>query len=372
MDNGKAKAQVFEMAMTDNISEHARRSGTGKFFGAVANDTSDRSCLRWRKWNVIVLFLFVISACLPAAVNVGIDPYDLFCVSPIGIGPQLNQRFHHIRRLESKPQKFNVLMMGTSVMGLADPRVIDEEVRGAKAYNMSFFVASPSDLLLASEYLWRRGALPSRVIVGVDTFLFQRRPASLPKQFSFPAEVSGESTTAWWMDAIYSASFKHSLTKAAELIPSAPPILYDLDRGNYTLPRSNAAMRANPMGHAENVFRPIAPIVSAASLVESEFVALGKLAIFFAANKVEVLWLIEPNSQVIRNAYGEQNYQALKTRIAAQLSGDIVDLSDASDFQNTPGAWHDMKHLTEDASRSVLRAAIRRSTTFSRLSYALE
>lgn len=318
----------------------------------------------WRTWNRVVLAVLGVACAIPICVNVLIDPYDLFRISPIGVGPSLNQRVHHIRHLESKAG-FNVLLMGTSVMGLADPRVVDEEVPGAKAYNMAFFVASPTDLLRASQYLAMKGSLPKRVVVGLDTFLFVRRDAPLPKQFALPAEVSGESKFAWWMDAVYTTSITTAVSKLVELSREVPAIVYDLDRGNYSLPRSDAAIRLNPGIHAESVLKPATPVVPENLLVESEFGALRQLAKFFASRGVQVLWIIEPNSAVIRNAYGERSYQATMSRIRAQVFGDIVDLSDTSGFQDDPAYWYDMKHPTAQAARTVLATAIRRSTTFS-------
>ena len=327
---------------------------------------------KWRTWNRLVLLVLTIACAIPVCVNVLVDPYDLFRVSPVGTGPSLNQRFHHIRHLQSSVGRFNVLLMGTSVMGLADPRVVDKEVPGASAYNMSFFVASPTDMLRASEYLAMKGALPKRVVVGLDTFLFVRRDASLPKQFSLPAEVTGESKIAWWADAAYTTSITTAVSKLVESSLAVPPIVYDLDRGNYSLPRSDAAIRLNPTAHAEGVLTPIAPVVPESLLVQSEFDALRQLAEFFASRDIQVLWIIEPNSVVIRNAYGEKNYRATMSRIRSQVSGDIVDLSDASGFQNDPAYWYDMKHPTAEAARSVLTTAIRRSTMFSAERVALK
>lgn len=326
----------------------------------------------WRKWNRMVLAALGVACAIPICVNVLIDPYDLFRVSPIGIGPSFNQRVHHIRHLESNAGRFNVLLMGTSVMGLADPRVVDQEVPGARAYNMSFFVASPTDMLRASKYLATKGALPTRVVVGLDTFLFVRREASLPKQFALPAEVSGESKIAWWTDAAYTTSITTAVSKLVESSREVPAIVYDLDRGNYSLPRSDAAIRLNPTAHAESVLKPAPPVLPESLLVESEFDALRQLAEFFASRDVQVLWIIEPNSVVIRNAYGERNYRATMSRIRSQISGDIVDLSDTSGFQGDPAYWYDMKHPTVQAARSVLTIAIRRSATFSGEHVALE
>jgi hypothetical protein len=326
----------------------------------------------WRTWNRVVLAVIGFACAIPICVNVLIDPYDLFRVSPIGIGPSLKQRVHHIRHLESNAGRFNVLLMGTSVMGLADPRVVDQEVPGARAYNMSFFVASPTDMLRASKYLATKGALPKRVVVGLDTFLFVRREAFLPKQFALPAEVSGESKIAWWTDAAYTTSITTAVGKLVESSREVPAIVYDLDRGNYSLPRSDAAIRLNPAAHVEGVLKPTAPVVPEDLLVESEFDALRQLREFFASRDVQVLWIIEPNSVVIRNAYGERNYQATMSRIRAQVSGDIVDLADTSGFQDDPAYWYDMKHPTAQAARTVLVTAIRQSTTFSAERLALK
>ena len=188
-------------------------------------------------------------------------------------------------------------------------------------------------------------------------------------QFSLPAEVTGESKVAWWFDAAYAASITTAFSKVVESFWSVPAIEYDLDRGNYSLPRTEASIRLNPKAHAESVLKPTTPVVPSSLLVQSEFDALRELAKFFAARDVKVLWIIEPNSVVIRTAYGEKDYRAVMDRMRAQVSGDIVDLSDTG-FQSDPASWYDMKHPTKKAAGWVLAEALRRSTTFSAEGFA--
>lgn len=326
-----------------------------------------RSSDHWGAWNRLVLALLGLACLISPAINIGVDPYDLFRVSPIGIGPSLDQRYQHIRLLESNPKGFNVLMMGTSVMGINDPRLVDQLVPGARAYNMGFFVASPSDLLSAAKYLNSKGALPKHVIVGVDTFLFVARDAALRQQFRFPAEVDDESAMAWWLDAAFSSSLPQSMSKVVESFRSLPSVKFDLERGNYSLPRSAVAIRDDAAGHAALVFTPVAKIESDTHLVPSEFDALTKLVAFFERTGTSVLWIVEPNSSVLKNAYGQVRFKRLMDRIRERLSGDVVDLSEFGNLADDPALWYDMKHYTEKAGVDVLTTAIRKSATFSHL-----
>ena len=321
----------------------------------------------WLRWNRLVLGACLVACLAPLLINVLVDPYDLFRVSSIGIGPSLNQRFQHIRTLEANPSRFNVLMMGTSVMGINDPRLVDQLVPGARAYNMGFFVASPSDLLSAAKYLNSKGALPKHVIVGVDTFLFVGRDAALRQQFRFPAEVEHQASASWWLDALFSSSLSQSVSKVVESFGATRPVAYDLERGNYSLPRSRASIEQNPTGHAANVFAPGVKIESDRHLVPAEFEALKALASFFERNGTSVLWIVEPNSSVLKNAYGEVRISRLMARILGCLKGDVVNLSDFENLADDPMGWYDMKHYTEAAGKRVLTTAIRRSTTFSHL-----
>ena len=323
---------------------------------------------KWVAWIKSVAVLLCFAILIPVLINVLIDPYDLFRVSPLGTGPALNQRFQGIRMLEKNPRRFNVLLMGTSIMGINDPAVVDRLVPGAHTYNLGFFLATSSDLLEAAKYLQQHDELPSHIIVGVDTFLFVTRDAQLRQQFLFPPEVQGKSAINWWFDAAYASSIPQAFNKVIDRFGTYRSVTFNLDRGYYSLPSATAVLRTDPVRHAAKAFPPAPAIPSDAHLVADEFYALGQLVSFFESKDVKVLWLIQPNSSVLRSAYGEKHYQRLMARIRAQLRGDVVDLSDFEHVGDDPMSWYDLKHFTPDTGRRVLVTAIHRSTTFSNFS----
>lgn len=321
----------------------------------------------WSSWNVMVIFLIAVAIAIPAAINVFVDPYDLFRVSPLGFGPALNQRFQHIRYLTENSKRFNVLMMGTSIMGINDPRVVDRLVPGARAYNMGFFLATSSDLLEAARFLKRTNALPDQVIVGVDTFLFVARDAELRQQFRFPPEVEGKSAFTWWLEATFSSSLPQAANKVFDSFNRLPSVSFNRELGFYSLPAAADRLVKDPKGHAAHAFPAAPAIPSDAHLVQAEFEALADLVQFFEDNHVQVLWLVQPNSSILRKAYGEPHYQAVMARIRTLLRGDVVDLSEFAHIGDDAMLWYDLKHYTPEAGVRVLDEAIHRSSTFSKL-----
>lgn len=301
---------------------------------------------------------------MPAGINVLIDPFDLFGVSPLSQGPSLNQRFHHIRYLSDNPGKFNVLMMGTSITGIIDPRVVDAIVPGARTYNMGFFLATPSDLLKAAKYLHAHNVLPQRVIVGVDTFLFVARDPSLRHQFKFPPEVTDESAANWWLEATFSSSGSQAVNKIFDHFSSTPSVTFDLERGNYHLPRLYERRANDPAGHDKSSLAAMSVIAEEGDLVESEFQALVELEDFLDRVGVKSLWVVKPSSKVLRETYGLENYLRVKARVRAKLRGDVVDMTEFEGISDDPRQWYDMKHFTEDAGGRLISAALRASTTF--------
>ncbi|MBK6616710.1 hypothetical protein [Ottowia sp.] len=326
---------------------------------------------KWGRHNRIVISLLTVAVAIPLALNILVDPFDLFRVSPLGIGPFQNQRVRHITYLDEHPSRFNVLLMGTSIMGINSPSVVEKLVPGSRAYNMAFFLATPTDLLLAAKHLARTGALPSHVIVGVDSFLFVPRESTLSQQFRFPAVIERVSEGSWWMEAGFASSFSQVANKLFDSTSELHSVVYDQARGNYSLPAAAARIRANPASHSETVFRPTASRASADLLVAAEFEALGELVAFFERKKIRVLWVVQPNSSVLRSSYGPAQYAALKARVLGALRGDVVDLSDYQAVQDDPLSWYDLKHYTEAAGEVVLASAIRRSTTYASFSDTL-
>jgi len=288
----------------------------------------------------------------------------LFGVSPLGKGPSLNQRFHHIRHLSANPGKFNVLMMGTSITGIIDPRVVDEVVPGARTYNMGFFLATPSDLLKAAKYLHAHDLLPTRVIVGVDTFLFVARDPTLRQQFRFPPEVSQEWAPNWWLEATFSSSGSQAVNKIFDHYSETPSVTFDLERGNYHLPRLYERRSKDPEGHDKSSLAAMAVIAKEGDLVDSEFNALVELEDFLDKAGVESLWIVKPSSKVLRETYGMENYLRVKARVRAKLRGDVVDMTEFEGISDDPRQWYDMKHFTEEAGGRLMTAALKTSKIF--------
>ena len=315
----------------------------------------------WRAWNLLALSSLVAAAAAMPIANVVIDPFDLFHVGPLGPGPNTNQRFAQLRRLTEKPGEFDILMLGTSIMGINPPSTIERLLPGTRAYNMGFFLATSSDLLEASRYLSDRGALPARVIVGVDPFLFVARDAHLRKEFEFPPEVTGQSPAKWWSDAVFSSSGAQIANKIFDKLQPLPAVRFEAAGGNYSLPSAAAARLRDPAAHAAKAFKPIPPIRDDAHLVQADFDALEQLSDFFKARNVAVLWLIEPTSRPLRNAYGPDAYDKLLNRMKRGLGDDVVDLSDLPGLADDPQSWYDAKHFTEMAGERVLTVAIQQA-----------
>ena len=300
------------------------------------------------------------------AVNIAVDPYDLFGVTPLAAGPYTNQRFAQIRKLVREPAKYNTLLMGTSITGIIDPQVIDQLVPGARAYNASFFLATASDLLLVARHLQSQGALPAQVIVGLDPFLFLTRNQDLQYEFMFPPEVEGRSSFTWWADAAFASSFFQAFTKLIDLAQSPRSVVFNRDNGSYSLPKSEANRLQEPKKHAEKVLAAIAAPPPRQTLEPKELEALRALEAVFEKAGTKVVWIYHPSSKVLRDYMGQDRYRAEVATVKAQLHSPVVDLSDQPDMAQDPLTWYDMKHFTAEAGAQVITKAIGSSPEFVR------
>ena len=312
--------------------------------------------LNWAQWSKRCLALLVVAGATMPAINVLVDPFDLFETGVVPAGPYTNQRFHHTRNLLANPDRHNVLLLGTSIMGIVQPGTVEAIVPGARAYNAGFFLATASDLALLVRRLQAGNALPRNVVIGIDPYLFAPPPENLSYEFRFPWSVAGESQSTWWFDALFASSLSQSATKLIDVASPVPSIVFDFKSGSYTLPEAERFRQDNPQAHAAKVFKPLSaghePAFDPAQLN-----ALVDLVRQLRESGVNVRCFIHPMNKVVLQS---QSPQALlrSELIKSRLPLDLLDLSSMPGVSDAASYWYDMKHYRPEAAAIVLERVL--------------
>lgn len=329
----------------------------------VPTDQQQVHTRRWRRFNIMCGAFCAVAALAMPTLNLAVDPYGLLGTSALRPGPTTAQRAAQLEHLLANPGRYNTLMLGTSVMGINNPAVVERALPGARAYNLSFFLASARDLLLAVQALDRASALPPNVIIGVDPFLVAPRDQDLRQEFRFPPVVTGESQAKWWLDALFAPSVPHATLKILDQFKPLPSVRFDPRRGHYELPTANALLLSDPAAHAKKAFTPTKASFSSDDAVEAELAAIKDLAVFLASRATTVVWFLQPTSAILRQAFrSPSEYEGLMRRIRAAVPAHALDLSTPPGVYDDPMAWYDMKHMTASTSAAILQRAIKEAS----------
>lgn len=314
------------------------------------------NALAWQRWNTRLLASLAAAALALPALNFAIDPYDIFG-SPFGTGPTSNQRVAHVRALAQNPGRYNVWLAGTSVMGINDPRVVDELLPGACAYNMSMFLGTSQDIVDMVSALARRSVTPQVLIVGIDPFLFLQQPKHPRIEFRMPPDVSGEPQVSWWSKALFAPSAMQLIGKTLDRIQERPSVLFDVDRGYYSLPSIEARLASDPeMLTQQSEFRAPDAIDLQSALDQAQFDRLADLKDLAARHGFQLVYAIQPASRTWLNAAGgDEAFRKFVERVRAHAGGQLVHhAEDLGKIADSPILWHDAKHYSKKAGTLVL------------------
>ncbi|MBK6616709.1 hypothetical protein [Ottowia sp.] len=318
----------------------------------------------WRSWNHKVISILVVAALALPLVNLVVDPFDLFMVTPMGTGPYTNQRLHHVRYLSAGRQAPDVLVLGDSIMGINDPGSLAAATQLSSAYNASVFMASASDIRDMARFVATLPSKPKLIVVGLDTYMFsgQARPDSF--SIKMPPQISGDAPIQWWTQALFAPTFSQSFDKVVEKMSGSPTARYNFETGHYSRPRTDRELSENPDAFSKRVFSGVASAATPDARIPvsaRQLTAISEAAAILANAGVKTAWVLQPPSHGLKLLYRQSEIDDNVRAILSHLPGQtIVDLSNMASLTDDPRAWYDLKHYTAAAGKSLLAEVGRR------------
>lgn len=306
----------------------------------------------WRRWNITLLSCLGIAAVALPVLNLTVDPYDLFG-SPFGPGPTTNQRAAHVRALTSPSGRFDVWLAGTSVMGINDPRLVDELVPGARSYNMSMFLGTARDIVDLMRALGEQSISPKVLVVGIDPFLFLPQPRQPRIEFQMPPLVSGESSLRWWSRALFAPSAMQMVGKALDRLHDLPSVRIDTARGHYELPALSERLQKD-LNAQRAQYSAAASFDLHRTLDQAQFEQLVELERLAARRHIKLVYVVQPPSRAwLDAAGGEQKFMEFVERVRRYTGSNVV-LPPPRFLTDAPELWYDAKHYTPAAGAVLL------------------
>jgi hypothetical protein len=325
--------------------------------GSSEKRAADASAAQWQRWNRrVLLALATIAATLPV-INVAVDPFDIFMLSPIGTGPYMNQRCHHADLLRSGAVAPEVLVLGDSIMGINDPTLLVAGTRYRSAYNASVFMASAVDIRDLAGFIARMDRKPKLVIVGLDTYIFSGQPQPDSFSIKMPPGISGQASAQWWTQALFAPGLFPAYDKAIEKLSGRPSAVFDTWRGHYSRPQLDAEIATDPAAYAKRIFTGVPKAAGRVPASTLQLMAISDAAATLHRAGIPAVWVLQPPSHGLTLMYPPEAIEENFAAIASQLPpGEVLDLSRMRAISDDRQAWYDLKHYQPSAGKIILRA----------------
>ncbi len=312
----------------------------------MLGDQQGAGTVRWKRFNTMAVALIVIAALMPPVLNVVVDPYEVFGSKLVRISSTANERVLKARYLLSRHTAYDALVMGSSVTG-----VIPATALGDRAYNASFFSATPSDVRLMMQMLHTHGRLPRRIYIGLDPFMFTAPKTKAP-QLKLPTAASGESRWSFWRDYLFAASGGAIVGKLIESAQDQPGVAFNESDGSYRLARFDLERKDNMQSYIRRRVTSAGIPSSNRWWHEAATHDLRQLVEWTdGVDGLDVVWFIPPINERARRSLGEGGERFFAT-IMSTVGSRVVDLSRAG-VVNQDTDWYDTKHFIPQAGSRV-------------------
>jgi hypothetical protein len=181
----------------------------------------------------------------------------------------------------------DAFIVGSSIMGLMDPGLVNRYFPDRHFYNLAFLAAKPDEILASLQAL-KRGGVPIKTLVyGLEPIAFTDRKTYGPAYWLHP-ETGGPSRQRVAFDYLFAPSLADGLSRLVTAIGGQPSVRYDIEgTGRYVLERYDREIKADHAAFMRRQFPVDAQPVVAPPWIESRFEDFHKLVQWLKEEQVE-------------------------------------------------------------------------------------
>jgi hypothetical protein len=317
----------------------------------------------YRRW----LFSVAIILGLLPLWNIALDPYGIFryCLGyhSAFTSPSTNERILKVQHLidlnKGAGRKLpNAFIVGSSVMGVVDPDIVESHVPGSRFYNLSFLAATPKEIKQNLVVLANHHIPIKHIVYGIDPIAFSDYQGCGFACRLHP-KVDGNSFSDIALDALMAPSLMDGFSRLLDIFNDRPSVVYDIKGGGrYFLPNYDHAIAVNHALFIESRFKN-QPLPKAPPWIEGRFGDFQDLIRWCASQHIELTLYINPLQKALIDAYSEIRLHQFEQRIRRIAADNPVNnctklLSNAASDRPF---FYDFKHFRPEFSRQVMACA---------------
>ncbi|WP_157199241.1 hypothetical protein [Methylomonas koyamae] len=305
-----------------------------------------------------------------------VNPYQVFDVDQ-GIGepytsPATNERYRKVSHLLNQisapypEQPIDCLLVGSSVMGLLDPRLLAQYFPEGRCYNLAFLAGRPGEILATLKALIAQGLPLKHIVYGLEPFAFSDPVNDGPANRLHPI-VTGESGWKFYLNYLFEPSLGDGIGYLFDALNHTISVRYDIDHtGRYQLVRYDTEIQRNETEFVKRQFEQGRGPKSVSPWIMTRFDEFKSLVEFLNSQQIEAHYYLNPLHPSIAKVYGTSELEEFKTRISSRTGGRNIPDCSLLLSENANIRFYDYKHFRTTESTTVLNCALGNGSSQSR------
>ena len=210
--------------------------------------------ISYSKWIVIVTLFVILNFVLLGFVNYIVDPFRVFGSNILPNQVEMNERFVKIEYLKKNNHKFNAYLFGSSRIGVTEPKTIEQYIPNSRFYNFTLSSANLYDYQTYLEFFIKKKYPINTLYLQLDLDdMNNYRQNEFNYSYKLHPEVDDVSTSLYYMQYLFGFFPLNVSTKIRNNINDEKTKRYQIDKGTWTLDKSEASLIKNCKKYVEQI-----------------------------------------------------------------------------------------------------------------------
>ncbi|MDP3332305.1 MAG: hypothetical protein Q8S55_10015 [Methylococcaceae bacterium] len=253
----------------------------------------------------------------------------------------------------------DAFIVGSSIMGLVDPALVNRYFPDRYFYNLAFLAAKPDEILATLQGLKRGGTIIKTVVYGLEPIAFTDIKSYGPAYQLHP-EAGEQSRQRIIFDYLFASSLSDGFSRLVTAISGKPSVRYDIEgTGRYYLERYDREIEKDHEGFIRKQFPVNAKPVKAPPWIDGRFEDFRKLAHWLKDERIDAKFYLNPLHPYVADAYGAKRLAEFKQKITEMSrGGGIRDCTDVLSGDDINRQFYDYKHFRPEAAGVVTKCGL--------------
>ncbi|MGZ8954313.1 MAG: hypothetical protein ACXW0Q_06505 [Methylovulum sp.] len=274
--------------------------------------------------------------------------------SPEAIIGQINDESprNSVKTSSATPDSY---IVGSSIMGLVDPNLVNQYFPGRHFYNLAFLAAKPDEILTTLRGLKREGVTIKIVVYGLEPIAFTDIKSYGPAYQSHP-EADNQSRQRVVFGYLFASSLSDGFSRLVTAISGKASVKYDIEgTGRYYLERYDQEIQKDHDAFIRKQFPLNAKPVKASPWIDSRFEDFNELVSWLKKERIDSKFYLNPLHPYLANAYGAERLAEFKQKITALTAqGSVQDCTELLIGDDVNRRFYDYKHFRPVEAQRVI------------------